>query len=504
MQRTWVRELAGWMLALAVAVITVGTVASSARAELLFRDGDSLIVALLSRSLLGGGPQDWAMSSVLFLPETAVFAALHAVLPLDVDGLLAVNAVLDLLALYGALRLAAGRRREGAAPVAWSVAALGVFGVLAMTETSASRDALELASLPLTTTYYSATVIATVLVAGIVRRMLDHDRPNAMLLAALLTLGSISTLSNPLFIAWAVVPLGILLAVRAAPGRRAAPGARSPALTALAALAAGTAIGLASRIPISAWIANTGAGYAQPEQWRESLVYYGGLLGDRLDSPLGVLAAAITAGLLGWAVARGVRSHDPGSRFVAGAAWLAPLLVIVGAIALGTHAARYLQPLAFAPALALVAEPRVLRLAPGLRRRVTAVIAVVLVIGAGVSIPRVAAAASRPDADLACVTDWVEASDRTGAGQFWTVRLPKLHLDDPSRLVQVDHRLNGYAWLVNRTDLAASEVSFLVEDAQTVPWELPVSAIPDEVVDCGRYRIFDFGETLLPLGPAHS
>ncbi|WP_314648506.1 hypothetical protein [uncultured Microbacterium sp.] len=504
MQRTWVRELAGWMLALAVAVITVGAVASSARAELLFRDGDSLIVALLSRSLLDGGHQDWAMSSVLFLPETAVFTTLDALLPLDVDGLLALSGVLNMVALYGALRLVAGRRRAGAAPVGWAVAALCVVGVLAMTETSASRDALELASLPLTTTYYSATVIGTVLAVGIVRRMLDHGRPRPMLLAGLLVVTGVSTLSNPLFVAWAVVPIGVLLVVSAVRRRGAAPVARSTAGAALAALAAGTAIGFASRIPFSAWIANTGAGYAQPERWRESLVYYGGLLGDRLGSPLGVLAAAIIAALLGWAVVRSIRSHDAAARFVAGAAWLAPLLVVVGAIALGTHAARYLQPLAFAPVLALVAHPRVLRLAPNLRRQAIAAIAVVLVLGAGLSMPRAIAAASRPDADLACVTDWVEASGHTGAGQFWTVRLPKLHLADPSRLVQVDHRLNGYAWLVNRADLSAAEVSFLIEDAQTVQWQLPVSAIPDDVVDCGRYRILDFGDALLPLGPAHS
>lgn len=504
MQRTWVRELGGWMLALAVAVITVGAVASSARAELLFRDGDSLIVALLSRSLLDGGPQDWAMSSVLFLPETAVFTTLDALLPLDVDGLLALSGVLNLLALYGALRLVAGRRRAGAAPVAWAVAALGVVGVLAMTDTSASRDALELASLPLTTTYYSATVIGTVLAIGIVRRMLDYGRPRPMLLAGLFVVTGVSTLSNPLFVAWAVVPIGVLLVVSVVRRRGAAPVARSTAWTALAALAAGTAIGFASRIPFSAWIANTGAGYAQPERWRESLVYYGGLLGDRLGSPLGVLAAAITAALLGWAAVRSIRSRDAAARFVASAAWLAPLLVVVGAITLGTHAARYLQPLVFAPVLVLVAHPRVLRLAPNLRRQVTALITVVLVIGAGLSIPRAIAAASRPDPDLACVTDWVEASGRTGAGQFWTVRLPKLHLADPSRLVQVDHRLSGYAWLVNRADLSAAEVSFLIEDAQTAQWQLPVSAIPDDVVDCGRYRILDLGDTLLPLGAAHS
>ena len=39
---------------------------------------------------------------------------------------------------------------------------LVTFGVLAMTDVSGSRDALDLASLVLTTTYYSATVVAVV------------------------------------------------------------------------------------------------------------------------------------------------------------------------------------------------------------------------------------------------------------------------------------------------------------------------------------------------------
>src|SRR5690606_8509823 len=96
------------------------------------------------------------------------------------------------------------------------------------------------------------------------------------------------------------------------------------------------------------------------------------------------------------------------------------------------------------------------------------VTAALLVVGSALSIPRLVAQSSQPDADLQCVTDWVDASGRTGAGQFWTVRLPKLHLQDPSRLVQVDHRLNGYAWLVDRDDFDALAVSFLLEDTQTV------------------------------------
>lgn len=54
MRRVWGRELAGWAAALALALVTVGHLASSPRSVLMFDDGDSLIVALVGRSILDG------------------------------------------------------------------------------------------------------------------------------------------------------------------------------------------------------------------------------------------------------------------------------------------------------------------------------------------------------------------------------------------------------------------------------------------------------------------
>jgi hypothetical protein len=499
MRRVWVRELAGWSGALAVAMITVAQVASSARSELLFRDGDSLIVGMFARSVLSGAPLDWAMSSVLFVPETAAFAGLDAALPLDVNGVLIVNAVINMLALYGALRLVAGRRRDDTAPVAWALLGLAVFGVLAMTDVSGSRDALELASLLLTTTYYSATVVAVVLCVGFVRRVIDRDEGGVALLIALGVTAAVSTLSNPLFAVWATIPITVLLAAMIIRSPR-----RIRVAMLIVVLVIGTAMGFLGRIPLRAWIANTGAGYIQPERWAESLGYYGGLLADRLATPAGIIGILIVIALVVLAIVRTVRGEDAGSWFVATSAWVMPVLVVIGAIALGTHAARYLQPLAFAPVLAMVASPRAWRMPVRVPSLLAGAAAVLLAAGGALSVPRIVDASAGPDRDLTCVTDWVDASGRIGAGQFWTIRLPKLHVGDPVRLVQVDHQLNGYAWLVNREDFDIDGVSFLVEDAQTVAWQLPTPTIPDEVFECGRYRILDFGDTVLPLGPQRS
>lgn len=505
MTRAAWHEASGWAAALALATIVVGQVASSPRQELLFRDGDSLVVALLTRSIVEDETLAWALSSVLFLPETTLFVLLRMLLPaVSIASLLAVNAVLNLLALYGALRLAAGRRLPGRAPVAWSLVAFATFGALAATETSASRDALEPASLLLTTTYYSATAIGSVLAVGLVRRRLD--RPRAALLIALGAVALLSTTTNPLFVAWAVVPLTLLLSVAALPrfvGRAA--------LSPLAVLLGTALLGLAARIPFSAWIANSGAGYVRPDRWMQSLAYYGDLTAARLATPAGVIALGLIVALTAICLVRSIRrprSDDApgaGARVVSAYGWLAPLAVVGGAIALGTDAARYLQPVAFAPVLVFVAAPSALRFTSRpVARLGTWLVAVVLLVASLVSIPRIHSAATAPGADAICVRDWVEASGRTGGGQFWTVRLPKLLLDEPSHLVQVDHTLRGYAWLVDRSDFEIEAVTFLVEDAQSVAWDIEGDPPPDAVVECGSYRILDYASHPLVLGPQRS
>src|SRR5690606_16941738 len=51
--RTWLRELSGWFAATAIGIALTAQVAA-VRGDLLFRDGDSLVVALVTRSLFEG------------------------------------------------------------------------------------------------------------------------------------------------------------------------------------------------------------------------------------------------------------------------------------------------------------------------------------------------------------------------------------------------------------------------------------------------------------------
>lgn len=502
----WARELLGVVAAIAVGIAVVATVAASARSGLLFRDGDSLVTTLVVRSIAAGQPQDWALSTVLFLPETAALAVL-SLFGFGVNGTLALAGVVNVVGLYGALRVAAGRAGRVRMPVTGALLALVAFALVAASEGSPSRDALELASLLTTTTYYSATVIAVVLAIGLARRALD--RTGAAPWAAVIGIGVVaaaSVVTNPMFAVWATVPLGLVLAVVAARRRSAV------ALQLVAALVAGSAIGFVGRMPLARLIANTGAGYADASRWLESLGYYGALLSERWNAPWGAASVVFVVVLWGWSLVATVlltRRREIGAAVVAACGWIMPLLVVIGAIMLGTHAARYLQPVVFGPVLGLVALPALLPARAAVRSGAVIAVGAVsaaLVVAATVGVPRIAAAASAPDADLTCVVDWVDDAGRAGAGQFWTVRLPKTHLADPAALVQVDHELRGYAWLVNRDDFTVGEVSFLVMDAQSPPFDLPGDAeIQDaDTVACGRYTIFDFGDALLPIGPLRS
>lgn len=501
-----VREIAGVGFALALTLWVVAHLAtSSGRGTMMFVDGDSMFNALFVHSWMHGEPQDWAMSPVLFLPEAAGYGIL-SLFGLDTRGTLLLAAIANFLALYGALRVAAGARSNVRVPVGAASAAFAAFCVLALWEGGGNRDSLELASLMAMTTYYSATVIAAVLTFGLVRRALDTGALRARLWAPLLLVAGLASLSNPLYIPWAAAPALVVLALVWLRDRRAA-----RPLTIALVIVGGLVIGWVSRMAFSRAIVADSALYVRPTDWTASVSYYGTLVGDIARHPTGVLALVLGGALALLAVVLTVihaREDRVGPAFLAAVAWLAPLACLIGAVALGTHAARYLQPLAFAPILSLLCLPE--RWMPWMKSSssaartwvvwVAAVIAMAL--GTSGALRVIAIAAPGQDESLDCVVDWVNDHDGYGAGQFWTIRAPKAYIDDPARLLQVDHRLNGYEWLVNRGDYAVGRVSFLITDSQTFPFEYPaeIASVSPAVTECGRYTILDFGSPIVSIG----
>ncbi|MBH0099897.1 hypothetical protein I6E68_12205 [Salinibacterium sp. NSLL150] len=488
-----------WLLgALGLALLVVTYLAGTpGRGELMFLDGDSMIVPLFSRSILEGTASNWAMSAVLFVPEVTAFLVL-SLLGWDIHEAQFLSAVANFAGLYLVFRVAAVTVAKGNRAALAATAGFAAVCILASTESAGNGDSPELASLLAVTTYYAATVLGVLLAVGITRRIVASSSPRRILVIALFAIAAVSVVTNPLYLAWATAPLVLIVIIVCAGAGRG----RS-ALWSIVALVGGSALGYLLRIPLAPWIVANPDNYFQPHRSRASFGYYWALLLERLSSPGGVLAVAIVVALtlLGvWLTLRSLRHGAIGSAVVAAYSWFAPVATTVGFILLGTEASRYLQLWAFAPALALVvliADAR--RAAPTETpwRRLVAFAAIPALLG-GVTfiavLPAAAQRATEHDTSLDCAVDWVNASGAVGAGQFWSVRAVKTHVDDQAQLIQTDFALRDYAWLVDRSDFDQHEVSFLIVDDQSAPFTLPAAAenLPSTTIDCGRFQIFDY------------
>jgi hypothetical protein len=129
-----------------------------------------------------------------------VYGAL-SLIGLGVRATLTLNAFLNFFALYAALRVVSGPRATNRYPVAGALCAFGVFCALTLLESGSGSSGFQLASLLATTTYYSSTIITSILTVGVVRRGLVAD--GSLLwpkLAVLVVLSGVSALTNPLYL----------------------------------------------------------------------------------------------------------------------------------------------------------------------------------------------------------------------------------------------------------------------------------------------------------------
>jgi hypothetical protein len=443
---------------------------------------------------------------VLFLPERALYDA-TAALGLGVRATLAIDAVANLVLLYAALRLVAALVRSGprSHAVAGALAAFAAFAAFTFLDSTAAWDSLELPSLLATTTYYSATVLASVVAAGLGTAILGGGPRRAAgsaVAIALVTAGSV--LTNPLFLAWAAVPLAIvaavLLAVRRITWRRA--------VLLASALAAGGAAGFLLRLPFASVIVRDPRAYADPSNALPTLADLVHHLVDRTATAEGLVSVAAIDTVLVLDVlllVRAVRTRRTAPAALLCLAVVTPVVVTAGTVLLGTPALRYLQPAWFAPLLPLVLVPLPTRVRELLRRRPPRlVLAVVLALAGAAGAGVAGTAAATADPDIRCLDSWITTSGRTGAGLFQTIRGPKAYLADPRRLLQVDQELRAEPWLTDRADYAVTRVSFLVTDAAAPALERGAAGPARRTITCGRYRVLDWGRpvlTVLPSGP---
>ena len=353
----------GVILSAAWAVILLAHALGGAKRALLLDDGDTVLLPLIKQSFERGQPIEWGMSPVLFVfPELPLYLAAAAVTS-TVAAALLVSGVVNVVILYGLLRAVTGRVAPGRAGVG-VVAALGataLFSVLSLLETRPGGNSGEIASLYLTTTYYSGTVMALV-AATAVTLQLVRDRGTRITTGrrmrvapvALALLSALATLSNPLFVLWATAPLVVALGALALL-TRTRPALRRPALAA-AALLVGSGVGYLGREPLQRFIIADKTEYLRWGGEAASLRFFGDSAAVLVQTPGGVVEAALgillTVVVVALTVGRLVRGlRDPAT--VAGLVSVATVVVVpIGLLVTGSLSTRYAMPLMFTPIVA--------------------------------------------------------------------------------------------------------------------------------------------------------
>jgi len=504
------REALGGLVALALSVIALRHVIATARVELLWYDGDSVLLPLVRRSMELGQPFEWAMSPALFFfPELPVYL-LCSVVTATPQQALALNGLLVLLAVYALVRAAANELMPAArrsARIAVSAVAIGFVTLLVLTESSATATSLELASLLLTTTYYYGAVLAMLGTAVLVLRAVRTGRASVTVLVVLGLVAACTTASNPLYVPWSgapvVVTLVLLALARRLPWR--------PVLLLVGTVTAGAVVGYLVRIPLRPFVSLDPSTYVQPSRAGETLGFFAALTDDRAGSAAGdagllLLFVGVLLSVGGTVWAWRLRT----SRTVLVAAAL-PLVTVVavsvGVVVAGSETPRYLEPIVTAPLLALVAVAELTRTAvrsTRVHRPRRGVRVVLAVAAAGVLLAGVATAPStartvataRYDA-AACLDRWAGGRDVVGVGQFWTVRPLAAYASTNVQLLQVRDTFQVYPWLVDLGAYRNAAPTFVVIGTRDL-WTTAVEdslGTPATITHCTGFDVYDYAGT---------
>jgi hypothetical protein len=153
----------GLVVVLVLALLAVTHISLTARGDLLYFNGDTVLPEIFVRSLAAGEPFRWMMSPVLFFaPELPVYALVSTVTA-SAKAAMFFSAITSLVLLYGALRILARATFPAHSTARHVVVALVPFVFVVactLTESSGLTGTLELVSLILPGTYYYGSILA--------------------------------------------------------------------------------------------------------------------------------------------------------------------------------------------------------------------------------------------------------------------------------------------------------------------------------------------------------
>jgi hypothetical protein len=514
------RELTGLLYAIAWGCFVLAVMFAGPRGSWFFDDGDSVLMPMLKRSLDLHQPYAWAMSSVTFLfPEIPIYLGLAAIAS-GPRAALVLNAVLNIVLLYGVLRLIAQLLlRRGASSRLGMLAALAAIGTVVscvLLERGTTQTSLQLVSMFFTTTYYYGAMLCLfVVVALAILALKFNSSRRVKIWSASGIAGSIaiSTWSDPTTLFWlgAVVPiaLGLLVLSHRDSWRTV--------LQLYCAIGCGFAAGILARVPFRRMIFQSVTGRVDLTAQRHA----GGLLlaavSEQILSLPGIIELVSLAALLVFTWLAFARLRAAGlsaeATFVSTVAALGPLILIVSDIAGGDGKPRHIQPIYFLPALSIVLVitrlrsdrgPRQRSLtcrdrAPSLRALAALVVCCAVVcasiVGLKVSAEASSAASSK---GLMCLEDWIDGRNLQGVGGFWGARALLAYGSADVDLLQVTGGFASYLWLVNSAAYTNVHASYEIVSPQD-QWQLgssiPVLGQPARIVRCNGFDIYDYAGT---------
>lgn len=513
------------MVAIGVGLSIVHHLVAGPWRQYLYVDGDSLVPALLRESFDKGEPWQWVFSTQnFFFPETPFYLLSSLGGPPPVA--YSINAVLNVVVLYGLLRLVAGELvRDRPAPFFGPVLAAGsmiaLFGAFVLTEVDGSPNRTGIATLyVLATYYYGVTVggLALLVTTLRIRRTLADGRGGVALwvpLGVAAVIVAALTFSNLLFLLEVLAPLAVALVALVFMARLSW---RHLAVIG-GAIAAGVLVAFVLRMIFASVFRAGVGGYVALDAIPQSIRNLYLTLVETIAQPFGIVkivvvvalhlagAALVVAAL--YAVPRPAlasRIDDP-ALLVAGFVFVTAVSILVGQVMTGSTTSRYLQLVVILPLLiGLLGIVRgVERLAgPGRRllRRGVAVAAVaaalaVVVAGALVT-PETARTVAQPIPDVDCLDDFVGDSDLNGVGTFWLARPYQIYGAQSGQVLQVGPDFAIQAWMVNLASYDQPRFSYVLLDSTGI---LPADRIvaqlgePRQIVECGSFAIYDYQGT---------
>lgn len=521
-------ELTGVLAAMTLACLGLVHVLLTDRVHFLYDYGDSLIGPILYNALHSGDPFHWYTSPTLFIPEMAQYLAVAAAVP-DAHWAIAITGVMNVVGVYLATRLLvrvgapSARQRS---QVILSVAGLGIFVAIGFLEVGSTGfavwgHALEMFTLSYTLPHYSASLIAALLTVGIAGLWIEPLRLSRRIWVGvgLALMVVVSTLSNPLFALWSVVPIGVAFAwmcIRAFRNRALL--RRMLGFLGVAGLSA--VAGFLSRKLFAAIMVTDGGSYIHRHYELETLNAYWKQIQAFASTPLGLVEAIVYLLLFAVIVIVAVRSlwdRAPERQLIGISLGVVTVLTTVGTVFVGQAAPRYSLPALVGAAVLLplfawwsIPAVRSWRISDVAWKRSSIVVAIVTVatmFGTGIVVSQQQSTSAR------CLQDWIDdqESDQplVGAGGFWTSRRLAAYLPD-QKILQVYSNM-PLLWQNNGGQyLGVSQIDYVVVAPQDdVGAEIPDHAEvfrssfgePASVTQCSDFEIWDYrgtqGQTVL-------